>query len=141
MLEINKDMEILNKATEIYATDSPLQLSMDNYELGQGAGPMILKPMQINWEKIDGKWNGRLLELFFQHCDREDFLGGALSDEDLLEVRELFFNRLRRLATIINKYRPSQTETLERFAKRVENRHNAELSRQRRTTRRNEVHP
>ncbi|PPQ96948.1 LOW QUALITY PROTEIN: hypothetical protein CVT26_005967 [Gymnopilus dilepis] len=139
MLGITKDMEILNKATEIYGRNSPLQSNMDNYELGQGTGPMILKPMQINWQKVDGRWNGKLAEMFFQHCEQEKFLGGSLSDGDMLEIRELFFNRLRRLATIIKKYQPSQEETLDVFAKRVKDRHTAELSRQRRTTRRNEL--
>ncbi|PPQ74514.1 hypothetical protein CVT26_007985 [Gymnopilus dilepis] len=139
MLGISKDIEILNNAITLYAENSTTQASMDAYELGQGLGPTTLKPMHVNWAKIDGKWNGRLLEMFFQHCREQHYSAEALSDIDLLEIRELFFNRLRRLATIINKYRPAKTEALEDFAKRVKNRHVSELARQRRTTRRNEV--
>ncbi|PPQ75852.1 hypothetical protein CVT26_001351 [Gymnopilus dilepis] len=140
LLDIKKSRDILNFASEIYSSDSPLQRHMNQWEKTKEGEAPILKPMKINWNNFDGPWNVHLCELFVRHCVTQGLESGNSSEEMQEFVAAYFWDRLERLRTIVKKGRPKVNETLEQTSTRRGEQHLQALSIARRNSRRNQKH-
>lgn len=136
---INKTNDVLKFSDELFSTDTPLQREMVAYEEdGRGPGPN-LTPMRVNWKNINGVWNEELFQQFLEFSERGGYADGTMGEDDEEELREIFFNRLKRILSTINQHRPRSNETVQDAQQRAVRRHKETLAISRRNTRRKEV--
>lgn len=123
---------------EIFASDTPLQRRMAMYE-DRGLGHPDLEPMRINWKVFNGKWNEGLCEQFVEYCVKKGFGEGNPSKDELQLVTDVFWKRLGRIRTWVNRNTPKETETFEEVDIRNAERHRNTLEIARRNSRRQQV--
>lgn len=142
MLRIEKDVDILRYSDEIYADNTELQRKMSVYEStgNQGEGP-TLTPMRVDWKNMKGRWNNRVYDLFKEYAEEEGYgvEDGEMDEDEEMELREIFFSRLKRLQAVINENQPRPKETFEGSKRRVEARRDEVGAAKRRNARREGV--
>lgn len=127
LLDINKDEEICNIV-------GPSVEEVRQYEDDVGPGP-TLKPMRPHFSKnMRCCWNDRLGDLFLKHLT--DKLPNRLGSETKEQVRDMFDERLERLKRHINLAKRLPGESPEGVEKRLSERRQDILAKQRPSTRR-----
>lgn len=144
MLRIKKDDDILKYSEEFYADNTDLQRKTAAYDLTGNVreGPS-LTPMQVDWRNLNGRWNSDLFDLFKSYAEEEGYgkEDGMLCEDEEDELRDIFFNRLKRLKGIISANRPRASETMHDAQRRLQARKDEVAASKRRNTRREGVSP
>ena len=120
LIGISKGNDILNLHDEIYSTGTELQWKMAEYEDNPHvAEELTLNPMKINWNDVHSSWNEKIFLLFVEHAENQGYRGGTINAEEEEEMRQIFFNKITSLVSVINRNRPREGETHVQAEERV----------------------
>jgi hypothetical protein len=125
---------------DIIGVGSPPQDDFDWYEDDNGGPGPTIHPMRPHWDNLKSDWNWKLCELFVTYLeDSPDGPKVTLTNDDMLETQQIFYERLSRLKREIVAAVPKQGERAYQTRERLEQKKKVDLGRQRPNTRRKQV--
>lgn len=129
---------MLQLKDDIFAKETAMKNQMARFEkYGRDVDEPVLEPMTINFDKIKGRWNEAIFEKFVQAHETKD--GTKYSEEEIEEIRSVFYRRLERMLTELNKIRPKGEEFPEDVEERVRKENERVAAISRRNARRTQV--
>lgn len=140
---INKTKGILEKKDEIYAINTPIKNQIRRFEnTGASKDEPDLEPMIINFDRLRGRWNEAVFAKFLSKIEEDGYNDDEPIPQDEADKIELvFYRRLERMLTELNKNRPIEDEDPEETEERVGRIDKRVAVLSRRNARRNQVKP
>lgn len=129
---------VLQLKDVVFAKETPVKNQIARFEKqGRVVDEPELEPMVINFDRIKGRWNEAIFEKFVEAHERND--DEKYTEEEIQEVKKVFYRRLERMLTELNKVRPNEEEFPEDVEERVGNENERVAAISRRNARRTQV--